>query len=332
MPLTAVVGLCLVSVGCNQTGLLYRNADWIIERYARKAVDASAAQIEQWRPRLVTALERHRREELPMVIGYLDTAAGLAGAPVARKTAACLVEGASLLLERHGRIAVDLSVPLLTALDSTQVEHLGLHLRERQREAQERYLDANGRSRQRARENRFIERTERWTGALTENQRLLTGKAVRRMPDLSPGWLAYRETQSQGLLVLLASSADDASVRQYLERWWVHWQGLPTADEVGWNTARSVFIGWLVDMSQSLTPRQRRTLEQRLMSQRDEFATAYGAKPLPARPLPESVDCSALAFSNRMLSSLDFSAIHLAAGPDGITLALAALRPSSAQL
>jgi hypothetical protein len=243
-----------------------------------------------------------------------------------------LVEGASLLLERHGRIAVDLSVPLLTDLDSTQVAHLGRHLREQQRKAQERYFDANVRRRQRAREQRFIERTERWTGVLTDNQLLLTRKAVQRIPDLSPGWLSYRDQQSQGLLVLLTSGADEASVRQYLERWWVHWQGLQKADEVGWNTARSIFIGWLVDMSRSLNPRQRRTLEQRLVSQREEFATAYSARPLPARPLPESMDCSARPVSNRMLSSLYLSAIHLVAASDGTTFALAALRPGAAQL
>jgi len=47
-------------VGCSSTGLLYRNAGWLIERWVDQLLDLTAEQKTQWRSHLDLALTQHR--------------------------------------------------------------------------------------------------------------------------------------------------------------------------------------------------------------------------------------------------------------------------------
>ena len=55
----------LILSGCSRTELVYRNADWLITRWADAQLDLTGAQQRAWEPQLEAALELHRAEELP---------------------------------------------------------------------------------------------------------------------------------------------------------------------------------------------------------------------------------------------------------------------------
>lgn len=286
--LIVIAALIATSAACSRTDVAYRNADRLLGYYAWKTVAASSAQRDRWRPLVETTLERHREQELPLVIAYLDLAARSVGEPEASVGTACLVDGVRYLYQRHAQLAVQLAVPLLAGLDATQVSHLAEYTAKRQQDAARRYLDPDLQQRKASREQRFIERIEKWTGKLNDNQRQQIRDAVERIPDLSAPWLAYREQQTDKLLGMLETGADAQALRAYLQDWWVRMDGQSADYRQRWRTARQGFIQLLDALATTLTDRQRATFLDRLGDLRNDLASLVGPEhqqaSLPAFP------------------------------------------------
>ncbi len=271
--LIVIAVLIATGAACSRTEFAYRNGDRLLGYYAWKAVAANSAQRDRWRPLLETTLQRHREQELPLVIAYLDLAAGSVGESGAGADAACLVDAAGLLYQRHAQLAVQLAVPLLAGLDATQVSHLAEYTAKRQQDAARRYLDPDLQQRQTAREQRFIERIEEWTGRLNDSQRQQIRDAVERIPDLSAPWLAYRAQQTDKLLSMLEAGADAPTLRAYLTDWWVQLDGQSADYRQRWRTARQGFVQLLDGLTTTLTARQRATFLDRLGEVRADLAS-----------------------------------------------------------
>jgi hypothetical protein len=264
--------LLLLGSGCSRTDFAYRNADWFIERFARQAVDASAGQRERWEPVVQATLQQHRETVLPLVIRYLDT---LDQALQSQQDAAgveCLLNGARLLYDRHAELAVALSAPLLAELDAGQIEHLSTHLAERHSELLERYRLPDPQGRQAARVERITGRIERWTGRLGDDQRQQLEEDIRRMPDLTGQWLAYRARQNAALLQLLEAGANEPALQTFLSGWWVEREGQPAAMTRRWEIAMRDFVNLLQTLGRTLTDRQRVTLQTRIADLRQDLA------------------------------------------------------------
>ena len=236
--LVVIALLSLLVSACSRTEFAYRNADWLLEYYARQTVDASAAQRDDWRPVLASTLERHREEALPLVIAYLDLAGRIVRQADSSIGAACLLDGALLLSQRHARLAVDLSVPLLTTLDAAQVRYLAEYVAQRQQDAAKRYLDPDTARRKASRQERFIDRIETWTGKLNADQRQQVSEALKRIPDLSAPWLAYRAQQTDRLLGMLEAGTSAKALRRYLNDWWVQQDGRSAEYRQLWRIAK----------------------------------------------------------------------------------------------
>jgi hypothetical protein len=265
--------LLLLGSGCSRTDFAYRNADWFLERYARQAVDASAGQRERWEPVLQATLQQHREAVLPRIIRYLDTLDQALQSPQDSAGVACLVNGALQLYDRHAELAVALAAPLLAELDAGQIEHLATHLAERDSELRERYRLPDPQGRQAARVERITGRIERWTGRLGDDQRQQLEEAIRRMPDLTGQWLAYRAGQNAALLQLLEAGADEPALQTFLFGWWVEREGQPAAMTRRRDIAMRDFIDLLQNLGRNLTDRQRATLQTRIADLREDLAT-----------------------------------------------------------
>ena len=271
--LIVITALIAAGTACSRAEFAYRNADRLLGYYAWKTVAANSAQRDRWGPLLETTLQRHREQELPLVISYLELAAGSVGEPGAGADAACLVDAAVLLYQRHAQLAVELAVPLLTELDAGQISHLAGHTAKRQQDAARRYLDPDLQQRERSREQRFIERIENWTGTLNDSQRQQVRDAVGRIPDLSAPWLAYRAQQTDRLLGMLEAGAEAQTLRDYLTGWWVRMDGQSAEYRQRWQTARQGFIQLLDALAATLTDRQRATFLDRVGEVRNDLAS-----------------------------------------------------------
>jgi hypothetical protein len=282
LPALAVISiLTLLGSGCSRTEFAYRHADWLLEYQARRTVAANAEQRALWQPVLAGTLMHHREEELPLVIAYLDLASRGIGKMDNAIDAACLVDAALLLYQRHARLAVDLSVPLLSALDAAQVRHLAGFMEQRQERAVKEYLKPDPGDRKAARQQRFVERIENWTGRLNEQQRQQISDALVDIPDLSAPWLAYRSRQTDTLLEMLETGTSATALRAHLNDWWVEMDGQSAEFNQQWQFAKQQFILMLDELNVTLTDRQRTRIEQQLTALRSNLAPFLPAAQAP---------------------------------------------------
>jgi hypothetical protein len=274
--------LAVISSACSRAEFAYRNADRLLEYYAWQTVSISASQRDHWQPLLHSTLRRHREEELPLVIAWLDLAGRIIRETDAAPGAGCLVDGALLLAERHARLAVDLSAPLLADLDATQVSHLAGYTTQRQQDAVKRYLDPDPEKRKASRQERFLDRVERWTGNLNDSQRKQVRDAVEHIPDLSASWLAHRAQQTDTLLAMLETGASADDLRIYLDEWWVQREGTSAQTLRQWRIARDEFVQLMDGLATTLTRKQHARLEDRLGDLRADLAAFLPDRQLPA--------------------------------------------------
>ena len=279
--IAVVVFLSVLVFACSRTQLAYSNADWLLEYYAGQTIDISAVQREQWRPLLLATLQQHRDNELAYLVAYLEMASQIISEDHDAVGAACLVDGALQVSRRHARLAVDLSVPLLVDLDRSQVEHLSDYMAKRQDRLVARYLDPDPELREKARRMRFNERIEKWIGRMSPEQQYLVDEALDRIPDIAPFWLAYREQQTTGLLGMLETDADTEALRQYLNSWWVEWDGRSAGYIRSWRIVKPEFVIFLERLGVSLTPKQRKKLGKRIATLRDNLAEFLSPGSLP---------------------------------------------------
>ena len=285
-----ITALCMFGMACSSTQLAYRNADWLLERYAGKTVDISTSQRAQWRSTLDETLLLHRSNELPYLVAYLDHASRLISQPGA--DAGCLLDGATMITERHARLAVDLAAPLLADLEAAQVTHLGNYTQQRQRELFERYLDPDPAERAAKRRARYIKRIEAWTGPLNDEQLQLVEDALVQIPDLAPAWLAYREQQIDRLLQLLDGDPDTDTLTRFLHGWWVEWDGRSTADMQQWLLAKETFGDFLNRLGATLTSKQHSRLQKRLGRLRTQLVALLPPDYTPVERMAAEGSCT----------------------------------------
>jgi hypothetical protein len=284
-----IVVLC---AACSRTELAYRNADWLLEYYARQTVAADATQRDRWQPLMASTLQYHREQELPLIVAYLDQAGRAVAAPDSAGGAACLLDGALFLARRHARLAVDLAVPLLADLDASQVEHLADYLADSQDDATRRYLAPDPQRREQDRQQRLIERIENWTGKLDDSQRQRVYSALTRMPDLSAAWLAYRARHGETLLAMLQAGSSATELRAYLTDWWVERQDRSAEYSQDWDRATHELVALLDGLNTTLSERQRSRVEQRLGQLRKDLASFIPAAQAPVSLPTVVTQCS----------------------------------------
>jgi hypothetical protein len=285
--------LILLGSGCSRTEFAYRHADWLLEYQAQRIVAANASQRDLWQPVLAGTLAHHREDELPLVIAYLDLARTGIGQADSTINAACLVDGALLLYQRHARLAVGLSVPLLSTLDAAQLKHLAGFMQQRQEKAVNEYLNPDPEERKMARQQRFVGRIENWTGNLNDQQRQQINDALVHIPDLSAPWLAYRLQQTNTLLEMLETGSSAAALREFLTDWWVEMDGHSTEFSLQWQRAKQQFILMLDTLNATLTDNQRNRVVQRLTGLHVDLARF-----LPTSQPPRSTSLAASCASS----------------------------------
>ncbi|MGB5729719.1 MAG: DUF6279 family lipoprotein [Thiogranum sp.] len=272
MRFVVITVVVLLGSACSRTDLAYRNSDRLLAYYSWKTVRTSDAQREHWQPLLQATLRYHRESELPLLIAYLD----LAGRVVEQRDdsvgAACLVDGALLIYQRHARLAAELAAPLLAELGTDQLRHLAKYTTQRQQDAVKHYLDPDPQRRNAARQKRITERIEKWVGKLNDSQRQQVKDALEKIPDLSAAWLAYRAEHTDTLLAMIANGVDTEALREYLDGWWVRRDGTSAETSQSWDVARSEFIQLMDNITTSLTDTQRARFEKRLGELRDDLA------------------------------------------------------------
>ena len=282
-----VIACVAVLAGCSRTELVYRNADWLVYRWADRLLDADQAQSENWPLLFERVMQEHRRELLPQVVALLQQASRQADRGLSAERLDCLWQGADELIDTHARLIVPTATKVLSDISADQVEHLREELHERNAEYRENYLHPDRREREAARTERFTERVERWTGELTTEQARLVEAAVQRMPDIAGDWLHYRERQQERLLALLREDRGTQALEGFLIAWWVEQADRDPQLVEGYRRLRDGWIQMLAALDDTLDERQRAHLRDSLGDLRDDLAGEIegGASVAALRPV-----------------------------------------------
>jgi hypothetical protein len=262
---------CLILVaGCSRVGIAYRTSDMLIEYYADDYLNLDSAQLAGWRPALRDAISRHRREELPYLARFFDTAYEGGRGGFHRNRVDCLIDQFEGLYRRHLGVAVDLASPLLADLTPGQIRKLELRFAEEAAEAAEENPAATAR-RERKRAERYAESMDWWFGSLTDAQHRIVEEVTAAMPDTAAAWEAYRSEKRTQLIALLDRSAGERAIHAFLHRWLVEHRDMPAELQRARTAIRKQIVRLFLRMDESFSERQRTHFSGRLASLRDDF-------------------------------------------------------------
>ncbi|EYC52881.1 hypothetical protein AZ34_10870 [Hylemonella gracilis str. Niagara R] len=206
------VALLILMAGCSTLqfgyGQLPRLAAWQLDGYLdldsaqRRQLDAALAELHAW----------HRREELPRARAVLVRADSLwgesaSGRGVTADELDALEQETTAAVSRLLMRAEPLARPLLSSLRPAQWEHL----RQRQRERLDEWLELEGDPEERA--DRFVDNLERWLGSLERPLRQMARAEVARWPvrdreDLRQLWQARQQRIVDGLRAVAAGQRE----------------------------------------------------------------------------------------------------------------------------
>lgn len=289
---TLVVAAALTLVACSRTGLVYNNADWLLQRWASGLLAPSGTQRDAWQGHLERAMLAHRSELLPAVVALLRSAEELARDGMLAAELGCWGDALDRVYRVHAAWAVPPAVAVLSDLAPEQVEHLAGELAERNRAYRESYLDDDPAARAAARLERYLERIEHWTGRLSPQQHRLVEAHVTAMPDIAVDWLAYREDRQRRLLEMLRGGADGAALARFMNSWWAELAERPPEMVERADAVRDATTRLLLALDRSATPDQRETFLRKVAELREDLEAVSAAGGVTASAGPAVTACT----------------------------------------
>lgn len=271
LPTLLLLLVATALAGCSQLQIAYGTSEFLIKRYADDYLKLDREQLARWEPSLKAALKTHRAEELPGLAGLFDALHTASVNGFDQTNTRCLTTAFRTLYLRHARLATAAAAPLLAGLTPAQVQAL------EQRFAAD-YADDRiepgtrdvGRE-LRKRTKRYVESIEEWTGLLSAAQRTLVADVTGRMPDTTEALLDYRTRKREQLITLLRAGANATRIERFLSAWLVDYQDLPPALAAAGDAIGERVGELLIRLGTTLDQAQRKRLNSRLKSLRDDL-------------------------------------------------------------
>ncbi len=260
-----------LTAGCSRIQLAYNAADFLLERYADDYLSLDAAQLDQWRPTLTAALDRHRLDELPYLAAFFNSALEDTRQGFNAENVGCLLDQAEVIYERQFRLASAAVAPLLADLTKAQIDALQRDFYKEARADASDDEPASVAKRMRKRARRYEDNMQWWIGDLTPGQKQIVDDVTRSMPDSARAWYDYRDAQRQALIRLLRQGAGARRIEAFMASWLVEYRDLPPTLRNAHRSLRRGLTDLMVRLDPTLTPAQRQRLIQRLTALRDDF-------------------------------------------------------------
>ena len=295
--LTAAV-VAVAVTACSLVGVAYDNLEWYVLRETDGLVALTEPQKETLRVDFRRAQARHRAEQLPMVIAYIDGLADAAEYGLTRPQAECAVDWARGLYRETAALAVPASARLLASLSQSQQIQLSEALAERGAEYREEYLDPDAVRRVQVRAERATEFIEYLTADLEPPQRLSIEAWSAATPDTAEAWLNYRTAEQSALLSMLAQGASEAELEGRLRRWWVDRADIPPSLLAQVQVLEQSVVDLSLSLYRTLSSGQRQHAQRRLRNLADDLRAllpksdgAVQGVMQPPSSVPALVDC-----------------------------------------
>ncbi|WPL17948.1 hypothetical protein Thiowin_02991 [Thiorhodovibrio winogradskyi] len=280
LPAALLLGLAIS--GCSQIQIAYNTAAFTIELYASRYLGLDDRQVALWRPLLSEALAQHRDEEVPAITALLTQAAEDVNAGLTKAKVSAWVDQLEPMYQRHARLFVAATAPLLTSLSDAQIDALEKKFQEQARDDATDDSPESLAKRKRKRIERYIENIEWATGDLTQAQRELVGTEIAKFPDVETSWYAYRYQQREALIALLRRDASNEKILSFLNRWLVEFKDMPVDLVQARDQMRAGLIQLVVALDPSLSEAQRQHFGKQLKVLSEEFESLQQRRPTQA--------------------------------------------------
>jgi len=259
-----VVIFALAVSGCSQFKLLYSFSGEAIESEASYFLDLDDAEQTALEAKTDELVDWHRVQMLPQYADFLRRTADAAEAgpldePPVRQTVSNLRQLLRATVEGASPFIADI---LVKHTHPKKLEHLRGRMKERnaeRRAALDEPLDVRIKSKM----DNAISRFERFFGDLTPQQTAAVRRYFEEREKTSTAWMNFREERGRALLAFLgerpgrdeiaqfmpilmlrSKQVIDPRYKQFSDNWWAR------------------FTDWMVEISTSLTPEQRRHFSQ----------------------------------------------------------------------
>lgn len=267
-----LLAMLLLLGGCSVLSIGWRFADGVIVERVDDWVALTPAQRERLEQRLGPWLDRTASRRFPgYSVFFREAAQRVRGGIVPADGPWAWQRVRSLYQALVNDVLQAWLAPVLADLDPVQLRHLRRRMETANDEYRARSIEVTRRESQRALASRIIDTVENWTGPLSVQQTEMVYRGIRELPDTSLEWYEYRLRKQAGLLALLRSDPEPAAVATYMSDWWIERSGLPAAEREAFDGFRQQLVDLLTELTLSLTPRQRASVDRRLRTIVDEL-------------------------------------------------------------
>jgi hypothetical protein len=270
LPMLAILASLLLT-GC-VVRIAYNQLEWLTRWSVSGYLDLDDSQERMVREIIGRNLAWHRTTELPQYAAYMrELRAGLSGQVsaefMARQYATTLVIWDRTLLQ----ISPDIAQLLLTLSDE-QVSEFFAEIEERNAELAEEYSGYRPEER-RKKQDRSIVRAFRWfTGALSRDQEVLVKSYTAGMHDLTEQWLQRRRAWQAAFRELMENRADNVAFERQLTDLLLDPNQFDSTEYRRLVAAnREIAFAMSADVLSSLSPKQKKHLDERLSSLAEDF-------------------------------------------------------------
>lgn len=256
--IVSLVLLLLLFAGCS-TRFIYNQLDTFIVWKINDYVPLTSEQKTELKLQINEQLEVVRQDDLPKLAALLE---GLAKEVESDSvTPASLDQGYAQMINLTDEFmlgVVPVAEWLLLDLDDEQVAEMFENFEELN---QEMYEDYSGETPEKRRENRnesAIRVTQRFTGRLSAEQKLLITDALASMEDASEQWIEYQREWQRRFRYLVENPPPSAQFREELTRLLVYPRSFHSPEyRATVDANRQILNSMLAELSSGLTDKQR---------------------------------------------------------------------------
>lgn len=167
---------------------------------------------------------------------------------------------------------VDPSMRFLQSLDDEQIVELFANLEDINQEMYEEYSGRTPEEREKNRNKSAIKSTQKWTGRLSDEQKLILTDALARMDDASEEWISYQREWQSRFRTLIETRPPDVEYRAELTQLFVYPRDLHSEEyRARVEANRQILNGALAELLTGLTDKQRKRMVDELDSLADDL-------------------------------------------------------------
>jgi hypothetical protein len=264
--LRLIVVLLLICVTASCTRFLYNKIDTFVVWKIGSYVSLSKAQKDELKQQIGDELELVRQDEMPRVAAVLDEAAR--GVESGYVTPEMLDDGYQqmlVLMDEFMLGIVPVSEWLLLSLSDEQVEELFENLEELNQEMYEDYSGPTDEERRDNRNKSAIKMAQRFTGRLSDEQKLLITEALAQMADSSVEWIDYQREWQRRFRDLVEDPPPSQAFRDELTLLFVYPRSFHSPEyRATVDANRKIFNDMMAELLTSLTDKQRSRVVEKL--------------------------------------------------------------------